>query len=186
MRSKRNNVTVNLVQPNPLVTRERKYPDIRLRNTKSGSILMVKKKNRDLWQILTEDPINWKSRIQTDLGWKTEFSQPIFYASDSAERGVGGWGRVDNRTSIFCCAQYILLDAKRIWNTNIIGLFSSADSSGAGIQKGPWKQVSLTYHLHMSVDKDESAPGEVAQMVGQVDEGRVVEGGICFLHTGIC
>ncbi len=36
----------------------------------------------------------------------------------------------------------------------------------------------------MSVDEDESAPGEVAQMVGQVDEGRVVEGGICLLHTG--
>ncbi len=35
----------------------------------------------------------------------------------------------------------------------------------------------------MRVDEDESAPREVPHLIGQIDEGGVVEGWIGLLHT---
>ncbi len=40
-------------------------------------------------------------------------------------------------------------------------------------------------NLHVRVDKDESASGEVPHLIGQVDEGGVVEGWVGLLHTPI-
>jgi hypothetical protein len=40
-------------------------------------------------------------------------------------------------------------------------------------------------NLHMRVDEDESASGEVPHLIGQVDEGGEVEGRIGLLHTPI-
>jgi hypothetical protein len=43
----------------------------------------------------------------------------------------------------------------------------------------------LTANLHVSVDEDESAPGEIPHLIGQIDEGGVVEGWVGLLHTPI-
>ena len=43
----------------------------------------------------------------------------------------------------------------------------------------------MAANLHVRVDEDESAPGEVPHLIGQIDEGGVVEGWIGLLYKPI-
>jgi hypothetical protein len=47
----------------------------------------------------------------------------------------------------------------------------------------PFLEIILVANLHVRVNEDESAPGEVPHLIGQIDEGGVVEGWIGLLHT---